>query len=161
MRTVSRLTKAASGRASNAAMHTTRRSTCFSAPRAAQHLGGLSVWPHLDQTDAEHKAGHTQEQGGEGVARPNFVADGADGYAHDNGSSCGDHTCSGGEAAAAVEFIDGLLLSRAALTSDVGLVLSQVDVLPDVVDQGCRGVRTKESQEKLWSRQRELQSVGC
>ena len=46
------------------------------------------------------------------------------------------------------------------LTSNVSLVLSQVDVLPDVVDQGCRSVRTKEGQEELKSRQRGLQSVG-
>ena len=53
-----------------------------------------------------------------------------------------------------------LLRARTALTSNVSLVLSQVDVLPDVVDQRCSGVRTKEGQEKLKSRQRGLQSVG-
>ena len=51
-------------------------------------------------------------------------------------------------------------LTRAALTSNVGLVLCQVDVLPDVADQWCRSICTEESQEELESRQRELQSVG-
>ena len=108
VRTVRRLTQAAVGRIFDAAMqHCTPLGGQKIRSVRKQLLStlGSSVWPHLDQTYTEHKAGYAEEQGGEGIARPNFVADGADGNSHHDSSSGGDHTCSSRKATAAVESI--------------------------------------------------------